>query len=1187
MLHSLSDDGLALAPQSSGPFPSTVGGGRHVGAERTVVVHRMHDPKQVPSPVDQLLTHARTIVPAVLNYIYFGAADMAVVYFGKSVRNGQKVGVDGADDMKIRMLRFLTTEIWPQLLRTDVPDESQAAPDAAVESPLQNKLLNLSIVDGDEPITRGAADNNNTENLELAASARLKQTQRQQWLRKSLESGMQVLVYLKPGAANTKYLKLVLSNSPRRIHFDIVDSREEKFRWDNRMLHIRMLDNLETQKAIDSYETYERYFREATTFASKHCAELEKPDQPLVSVVFHDGFPHPEVNGVGRGGLPSPAVSPALTPRSHSHDYPKVAPLLLPAATFLDASQKLMSPSCSTASERSRRRYIWFENLEKPESLTLDYKSYFMHPAMEIHHRAVKFMCGFLNGIGQGKLVVGVHEMERADLADAQRRPNKQQRNFNATTTEKNNAAAGVTNASLGDSPPLLQSSSVGDLLETAGNTIVTHNMLVEQLVVGIAISDQEIAALQMELSEQLQLCIPPIPPQAVQLDIIPIVFPVERLSPGFLVLFFDTSQSGWKDGFRQKGNNAIRQLRKFGYSLCPYDFTERSVLHDRFPKLEALLPKDATGIQLYAVCPTGSQQPTPSTTTAISSSDAFPTDPSLSSGDNGFDEEGHPRKSTPTPSSPDPSTQQLTSEWLQKLMDTCAGRNKGKHIVHEVPNLILPELRIVEISVNITRCPEPLRSAYKGKFFNGWPSIPIWNPMTDMITRVDRNYHIFSTSSTQRSRSRRSGGKTNRTASPSGGGAADDAPARSEEEGSVELQSSGTLKWYYNAFIVSTVLAFSCGSRRTTTIKLPRMLLRLRLLHSSFNTAFEKSLGVPIVEMLRSTPVGSPGFSITRETVSLLQTSLRVSRLSTLPLLLVHVYEMLGSLLSPFPYVAAPVSMQSIRLHPKLLPLYMYHDYETMTFRADIVLDTEDGFIKVIRGSPITGAFTLEVVQGIGFAKVSRKLLESRAKQASLPKAFDRARSLRRIKLPPTYNRNSSAITSLNTSVENNNGMLSAAARCDTAEYLTPRTSSGSGMASPQTSSGGEPQPTSGVTTVRKLESNVPLLRFSFLYGDHQKLFHTTSWTLGTLLNWLHAVAHTPGVRPFGYCDRSFGFYPDFSREVCVAHLGDDELFDGCGDGGGSEPSTSHHESPLTSVYASSFDCSVCRLMVEWNSSH
>jgi hypothetical protein len=1185
MIHALSDDGFASFQQTSGAFLPTTGGGRHVGAERTVVVHRLHDPKQVPSPVDQLLTHARTIVPAVLNYIYFGAADMAVVYFGKTVRNGQKFGVDGADDMKIRMLRFLTTEIWPQLLRTDVPDESQATADAAVDSPLHNRELNTSMAD-DIPLPQGG-DSICAENAELAASVRLKQTQRQQWLRKSLESGMQVLVYLKPGANNTKYLKLVLSNSPRRIHFDIAESREEKFRWDNRMLHIRMLDNLETQKAIDSYETYERYFKEATAFASKHCAELEKPDQPLVSVVFHDGFPHPEVNGVGRGVIPSPAVSPALTPRSHSHDYPKFA-LLPPAAaspatsTFLDASQKLMSPSCSSATERSRcRRYAWFENLEKPESLTLDYKSYFMHPAVEIHFRAVKFMCGFLNGIGQGKLVVGVHEMERADLVESQqRRSNKQQRNYNSTTAAADKNMNG--NASLGESPPLLHSSSTADLLETTGNTIVTHNMLIEQLVVGIAISDQEIAALQIELSEQLQLCIPPIPPQAVQLDIIPIVFPVERVSPGYLVLFYDTTASGWKDGFRQKGNNAIRQLRKFGFSLCPYDFTERNILQSRFPKLDASLPKDVSGFQLYAVCPTAAVPPTPSTTTTASSKDAFPAAPALSFDDGDSAIDAH-QKPTPTPASPD-RHQQLSVEWLQSLMDTCAGRNKGKHVVYEMPHLILPELRIVEISVNIARCPEPLRSSYKGKFFNGWPSIPIWNPMTDMITRVDRNYHIFSTNIKRSQRSGRKGGRPLRTSSPAGGvgGSTDDTSSRSEEDNG-ELQLGMSTKWYVNASIVATVLAFSCGGpRRTTTIKMPRALLRLRLLHSAFNTAFEMSLGVPLVEMLRSTPVGSPGFIITRETVSLLQTSLRVSRLSTLPLLLVHVYEMLGSLLSPFPYVSAPVSMQSIRLHPKLLPLYMYHDYEAMTFRMDIVLDTEDGLIKVIRGSSVTGAFTLEVVQGIGFAKVSRKLLESRAKQASLPKAVDRARSLRRIK-PAVFNR-SSAVTSLNTSVDANGGM--AGVRSETAEYLTPRTSSGSGMASAQTSSGGEPPPFPGVTTVRKLESNVPLLRFSFLYGDHQKLFHSNPWTLATLLNWLHAAAHSPNVRPFGHCDRSFGYYPDFTKEVCVAHLGDDELFDG-GDAVISEPSTSHNESPLTSVYASSFDCSVCRLMVEWNSSH
>jgi hypothetical protein len=87
-----------------------------VGGDRALVVHFTHNPALNLSPAEQLLGMARVAIPALCNYLYFRAGKLAVAYFGKT-RNeaGRKVGVVGGDDMKQKLLRYLTIEIWPPL----------------------------------------------------------------------------------------------------------------------------------------------------------------------------------------------------------------------------------------------------------------------------------------------------------------------------------------------------------------------------------------------------------------------------------------------------------------------------------------------------------------------------------------------------------------------------------------------------------------------------------------------------------------------------------------------------------------------------------------------------------------------------------------------------------------------------------------------------------------------------------------------------------------------------------------------------------------------------------------------------------------------------------------------------------------------------------------------------------------
>lgn len=1077
MHHVLSTDGVVLQPHT--PLST------HVGADRTLLVHRVHDPRGNTSAVDQLLVHARSTVPAVLNYLYFGAANIAVVYFGKTIEGNKKRGIDGADDMKIKMIRFLTTEIWPPLLRTDVPDESLVSTE--VESPHVRKHDDAS---HKSPPTASFTPPGASLSPLVAGSATdgevsRQQGQRQQWFVKSLESGMQVLVYLKPGVDGTKYLKLILANTMRRIHFDIIDSREEKYRWDNRMLHIRMLDNLETQKAISSYETYEQYFREACECSLKHNTVLETPDQPLVSVVYNDANrvcslePHATLRSTEKRRLVLPPArthySSASTPPppSDSHPPPPAASPAGNSSTALPISPPLASArcvtptavasspaSCTPISSSKLRSYKWFENLEKPESLTLDYKSYFTNPAREIQERAVKFMCGFLNGIGQGKLVIGVHEMDRTKTLES---------NGSFPSQRQVSQQQSLVDVSLAETP-------------TATQPIITHNMLVDQLVVGVSITDQEISDLQLDLSEQLQQCVPPIPPQAVQIEVIPVVLPEKIASPANMLLLYDTNAAGWRDQFRQKSNNAIRQLRKKGLSLCPVEYSSKECLHAHMPEVANELPHNVAGWQVYAVvafCDSGKE---------IEDDEAWRTE-------------------------------------IMRVLDN-ASRNRSVHKLFRVDQLELPELRIIEISVDIARCGPPL-SKYRGKFFNGWPSIPIWNPLGETITRVDRNYNIFS--------HQNQGVSTIQ-----------------------ELLPTRRSQWYRNAAVVGTIYSFSCGMHYPRSSKSRK----LRLVHPSFNTAFLQKLGLPLVEMLQTTPVGIPGFVVSRPVVSLLQTSLKVSGLSFMPLLMSHIYELLGSLPSPYPYVAVPIALQSARVHPALIPLFMYNDYEMMTLRPAVVIDSTDGYLKVLRWCG--GSCQIEAILGIGFGRITRQDIECRAQSMnSTKKLLTRTRSLRSISL-----------------------------KADPPEALSPQTNRSSHSAISTF------QDPCDMFSVRRREANVPLIRFSFLYGSRDKLHHGKPWTLQTLLKWLHVAAHDTHVRPFGYCDRSFGFYAEFGREMCTLHIGeeDDSFAD---DSGCASPTTpfsrqgtgSQEESaPPTccetphSYYPASFDCTLCRLMGEWN---
>eukprot|EP00755_Sulcionema_specki_P031053 Sspe_Gene.18839::Locus_6811_Transcript_3_4_Confidence_0.333_Length_3635::g.18839::m.18839 len=277
----------------------------NVRGTRVHILSFRPDTRRRESPLSQMLALARIAIPAVLNFLYLKRTTRrACLYLGRYDEYGrtvgmQKVGDEGGkgvpiwDCLRTELMRICTHEVWPPL-RADTPGSS------------------------------------------LRAN------------RESLLSNMQALLWVKRVGTEAAYGKVILQN-PCRLYFDNVQLGQDKYRWTNRRLYRRQLDNLESEKAVDSYEAYEQSLRVACRYAMAHYA-----------------------------GKQSGATSPNIITGCGS-------------VTFC-------------------------QRLHAEEDSQLDYKSYWIDPVGELLHHVPKFMCGFANAYGKGKLLVGVIEVQAHEL---------------------------------------------------------------------------------------------------------------------------------------------------------------------------------------------------------------------------------------------------------------------------------------------------------------------------------------------------------------------------------------------------------------------------------------------------------------------------------------------------------------------------------------------------------------------------------------------------------------------------------------------------------------------------------------------------------------------------------------------------------------------------------------------------
>ena len=759
----------------------------YVGRDRVLVVHFNPSSTSNVSAADQLVAIGRVAIPAICNYLYFRASKVAVIYFGKTRRmDGTKVGVDGGEAVKQKLLKFMISEIWPPL-RADVPDDSMPA----------------------DTSPSGAR----------ATALRARQ------------SAMQALVYRKAAKTGaTSYVKVVLS-SIDKLHFDITEQRDEKNRWENRKLHIRMLDNLETQKAIFSYEEYEAAFREACRYSLENVA-LEPHARVSVPVKW--------------------VTSPA--------------------------------------------KYTFFQQLKKPESATLDYKSYFSNPMREILEKGTKFMCGFFNAYGHGKLIIGVHELKEKE---------KESSSF-----------------ILGTSPDRPDAP--------------------DQVVVGIALTRQEIEEVATTLGEQLCQCLPPVSPRAVHIDVYPVALPPSSLTFPMPVLVLYETGGNWRDSFRQKSNHAIRVLCHHGYSLCPIVETG---------DLKKYVPAEAVASEFFAILSTGQVAATPLLSPASPNDESSnPTlTPRGTAKRRGLREEREVCEKEGRP------------QWWCDLHAALqySGKMKSSHVIAEVQSLKLPELVVVELSADISRMASS--SKYPGKYFNGWPTIPIWDTTSHQVAQLERDYEIFASKK----------------------------PIVPTEE-----------MWWNNESVVPRVVEYLRAGGTTAD-------LSLRLVNTTFRCATDQQEGFELVQMLKQRHLGVGAPRCGHESLRQMQHQLGFSGASLIPLIYAWVYEQLGSLPSPFPYLAVPLAMQCQRVSSELVPLYFSTPCRNVnavtTLHSAIVFDTTDGHIKTVVLTA-NGNVSLQKVTGVGFEPLSEGTFASAPRTPQKPAATRRRIAQTPATLQKTY---------------------------------------------------------------------------------------------------------------------------------------------------------------------------------------
>lgn len=1150
----------------------------------------------------QLLSRAKCVIPAVRNYLFFNASRVAVVYFGKQVNGNVKVGIrEGAGDFKVKMIRFLTSEIWPPLLRTDAPDESLGT--ELVDSvPNKSTMLQAMEDDGGDVLT--------------TARQRAEALQEREWVKKSLESSMEVLVYLKRAEHNTKYLKVILHNNTHRIHFDITDSRDEKFRWEGRKLFTRIMDNLESQKAVDSYESYSSYFREACEMAAAHSDELEQPMQPLLKAIVWSSVARLESSFHSCVSFPcsdSPKADPKLVSSVTSHCSEKPAyhlwkgevvlsPILISSTndepcrrspeqeTQPDELSERMGEFSSSVGTRTgryaecgswvgtpyhggttpqssppsplfrsllasrplspqltppkfisfefspTRYYVWMTNLQKPESATLDYKSYMSHPTEEIIQRSVKFICGFLNAYREGKLIIGVHEI-----------PRKSSSNPNHT--------GGATEGK-----------------KEGRNHLVLHNDLIDQFVVGVKMSEEDLEEAQRAVSEQLLNCVPPIPPIVVHMELVPIRFPESVVYSQRVLVLYDLAYPSisTQDAIKQRCNSAIRVLYPLGLSIVPMEITQEEC--DRMLFQQAGVDPssyDSLTVEVFHIM-------------AIEHASALENE-----------------------------------EWEFKLLHALGPSGKrcncfltdSPRAMHEDP-----EVHVVEISVDMKRCPYPPLRRYKGKFFSGWPSIPIWDEITERVRPYPRNYHVWEAQCTLMNGS--FGSLTRVEDSIRGVMAREETPEQvlsplaeprtppaaassavrpcakpkkescspqsstggekclssepqcltlsvveaspyekenlsnfEQKKNDVKLKSS--FQWYKQIHLVERILRFLLRSSSVDSLS------TFRLIHPLWNSVFDNFFGKDVVRMIFRTPVGNPMLSIEWRNISRLQSSLQLSGVPPLPLLLCRVYELLGNFPSPFPYVSVPLQQQTFRLSPYLIPLFYYQSYFDGTIRLSVILDLRDSFIKLVQLR--CGFLSLNCIGGVGFELMSnyKRISQMRGGQRAKPARRDSVvvnevlLSSKRIPSPvfaSSFNSDHPhSFSSKPFSLESSHPILGGKPFLVSHE---PRTDRSSIIFS-------HPRDLY-VTAKREVERDVPFLSFQFIgwnecqdrntsFRDDANSFTTSSlspphqrpWSLFTLLNWFRSVLMDPKhVTNFGYCDRSFAFKFLRIEDICSSHF-------------------------------------------------
>lgn len=1222
----------------------------HIASDRALIVYQNSDSKSAEPEVAQLLAQARVVVPAVMNYLYFNSAKVAVVYFGKRDKDGQKFGIEsGAEDFKVKMIRYLTSEIWPTLLRTDAPDESlgndflsrhggdQGRSETASPTTMTPRnhdsdggghmiiSAGNSVVGGGSSPSRSAfADEAHGLCPPLRKRHYSKETaQELSWFKKSVENRMQVLLYLKRGVSETKYLKLVLNNSAHRVHFDVVHTKEEKYRWDLRMLYTRLMDNLETQKAIDSYEAYEANFRLACATAAANVLELERPLQPMTTVTIWGTSTHEEPIDLGYGsgnddydddyevmdrevadpshaypadamdrsvGHPGPAdtsltscsaspsnCSPGAVSRSFkrpaitvdSPTTPSLAgvgspPIRVPPAKHnaddgpvggvLDGYESgqgsglTLAPvtpvrNNNTFAARTRgptlnpskaRYYRWMENLQRPESTTLDYKSYFSHTAQEIRHHCVKFMCGFLNAYRQGKLVIGVHEIRRRDSDGA------------------------------------LETGKPGQ------NNIILHNDLVDQFVVGVKITEAELREMQEYVSERLLCCVPPVPPQAVAIDLVPVVFPVDfAFAQRILVLYEASTYSLSRDPLKQKSNFALHFLNPLGLSLIPLDLVDG--------QLEDCIVEHR---ERTAAAP------------EFVASDA---DAGLSIPELRFSPAaGSPASARPEFSptclkaeaymiaSISDSTALAASDWEAQLTAALTtAKPRCQYFFTDWPaeslgRLSVPQLHVVEVSVDIRRCGIAQLLSYRGKFFAGWPSIPIWDAATRTVRRVERNYNLFGdASSTHDAAAVAAHGGTSASLTPyshNGGPGTVSSPYTYLNASSAAGFQRAVVKygwcWWTNMQIINNVLSYLYGQRRVNDV------LQFRRAHPVWNRVFEFRQGTPLVHMIRSTPVGVPMFDNSVEHISRTQYAFVNAGVPPMPLILCRIYEIIGNMPSPYPFVTVPLVQQPFRVSPFLVSIFYRQRYFDGTMAISVVLDLRDGILKTMQLRD--GNLVLEAIVGMCFEKMNKRQVTRQLEgiEAKRQATMARAATMR-----------ARAGSGVSHSIGHGQGALPNPHphHRPPAGHHDPRYA-GSFLArrtlQPQMLRNARGRMSSTVLspvasdctrlTRREVEPNIPLIHFRFLTrklledgafvvtgisigeaarsptqpsrrmapaaGGGQEATPSafaaqqgTSWTLQHLLSWYNALlTDTVHIRFFGYGDRSVAFdVADFS-EIC-----------------------------------------------------